>query len=550
MEPDFEFSHEIQTYARVHRIGQLNPKTFSYRLTVQMDRVERDILTRQALRNEYPGKVNAYSVELDDGGEYIEEEHYLNKDGGEVAKEQPEVADEDKPHRQQHTTRTSRKDQRSPSRGRSSIPQATSNVRNIIPPIVSRKSMLEARVPTQAGPSAASSSSVTRGRFLRRYAKAIDDKRPQVPTPSRTSSLVVGPRSSTLDGSSKSQSQIRGSSARAAGPSSRGSSASRGNSKGGSIPRRIVPGSILATTQTTIARGGRSTELGRYESKCRVQRAPFGPPKQPEAVSASQPPVAVPAHTTPAPSNSSTETYTSKRLSETLQSMGTVIARHPIITDRSQPQSNPSLSATVQVSPSDAGTYKGSLPSPYSPGSESIQGLTSASSEALGPRLTSYAEHELAASARNFGPATLITHIPSRFLAPTAGAALAASARESVGSDEVPDEIINSILAAQSPDSGSFSPISPGTYGRFPVPPAGTQASGAARRDTRGSTGPVMVNGIPTVYASIHDPPLRTLIGYPSVRNASSRNSGAAPALRRVGTLEVIEAPGPSVTDL
>lgn len=57
MEPDHEFFRELQGYARVSRIGQKNPWTFSYRLIDEKSTVEMSILQRQKERGEYPGGV-------------------------------------------------------------------------------------------------------------------------------------------------------------------------------------------------------------------------------------------------------------------------------------------------------------------------------------------------------------------------------------------------------------------------------------------------------------------------------------------------------------
>jgi hypothetical protein len=57
MEPDHEFYRELQGYARVNRIGQRNPWTFSYRLIDDASEVEISILQRQKERGEFPGRV-------------------------------------------------------------------------------------------------------------------------------------------------------------------------------------------------------------------------------------------------------------------------------------------------------------------------------------------------------------------------------------------------------------------------------------------------------------------------------------------------------------
>ena len=47
---------ELQGYARVHRIGQKNPFSFSYRLIDESSEIEARILKRQADRKELPGR--------------------------------------------------------------------------------------------------------------------------------------------------------------------------------------------------------------------------------------------------------------------------------------------------------------------------------------------------------------------------------------------------------------------------------------------------------------------------------------------------------------
>ncbi|KAH7330505.1 hypothetical protein BKA65DRAFT_434313 [Rhexocercosporidium sp. MPI-PUGE-AT-0058] len=67
MEPDYEFHRELQGYARVHRIGQGNPESYSYRLIDAVDQMEQSIIKRQEARGEYPGRpdmVNDCDVEV------------------------------------------------------------------------------------------------------------------------------------------------------------------------------------------------------------------------------------------------------------------------------------------------------------------------------------------------------------------------------------------------------------------------------------------------------------------------------------------------------
>jgi len=56
MEPDHHFVRELQGYARVHRIGQRNPCSYSYRLVDDSSEVEQRVLKRQADRKEFPGR--------------------------------------------------------------------------------------------------------------------------------------------------------------------------------------------------------------------------------------------------------------------------------------------------------------------------------------------------------------------------------------------------------------------------------------------------------------------------------------------------------------
>ena len=78
MEPDHHFVRELQGYARVHRIGQRNPLSYSYRLIDDSSEIENRILKRQADRKEIPGRrlgqeevgklVPAENVEEQQGG--------------------------------------------------------------------------------------------------------------------------------------------------------------------------------------------------------------------------------------------------------------------------------------------------------------------------------------------------------------------------------------------------------------------------------------------------------------------------------------------------
>ncbi|CZT04000.1 uncharacterized protein RAG0_10595 [Rhynchosporium agropyri] len=67
MEPDYEFHRELQGYARVHRIGQKNPISYSYRLIDALDELEQGLVKRQKARGELPGRLER----LDDSDEEV-----------------------------------------------------------------------------------------------------------------------------------------------------------------------------------------------------------------------------------------------------------------------------------------------------------------------------------------------------------------------------------------------------------------------------------------------------------------------------------------------
>lgn len=62
MEPDHEFFRELQGYARINRIGQKNPETYTYRLIDEGSEIEMSILKRQAERGEFPGQFRQQHV--------------------------------------------------------------------------------------------------------------------------------------------------------------------------------------------------------------------------------------------------------------------------------------------------------------------------------------------------------------------------------------------------------------------------------------------------------------------------------------------------------
>ncbi len=56
MEPDYEFYRELQAVARVHRIGQRNDRSYSFRLINEGSEIEMRIVERQDARCELHGK--------------------------------------------------------------------------------------------------------------------------------------------------------------------------------------------------------------------------------------------------------------------------------------------------------------------------------------------------------------------------------------------------------------------------------------------------------------------------------------------------------------
>jgi hypothetical protein len=56
MEPDHEFYRELQAVARIHRIGQKNPRSYSFRLINEGSEFETRILKRQEERGEIHGR--------------------------------------------------------------------------------------------------------------------------------------------------------------------------------------------------------------------------------------------------------------------------------------------------------------------------------------------------------------------------------------------------------------------------------------------------------------------------------------------------------------
>ena len=56
MEPDYEFYRELQAVARVHRIGQRNLRSYSFRLIDEGSEIENRIVKRQEQRGEVHGR--------------------------------------------------------------------------------------------------------------------------------------------------------------------------------------------------------------------------------------------------------------------------------------------------------------------------------------------------------------------------------------------------------------------------------------------------------------------------------------------------------------
>jgi hypothetical protein len=56
VEPDYEFYRELQSVARIHRIGQKNQRSYSFRLINEGAEIENRIVKRQEARGEVHGK--------------------------------------------------------------------------------------------------------------------------------------------------------------------------------------------------------------------------------------------------------------------------------------------------------------------------------------------------------------------------------------------------------------------------------------------------------------------------------------------------------------
>jgi SNF2 family DNA or RNA helicase len=56
MEPDYEFYRELQAVARIHRIGQINQRSYSFRLINEGSGIENKIVKRQEERGEMHGR--------------------------------------------------------------------------------------------------------------------------------------------------------------------------------------------------------------------------------------------------------------------------------------------------------------------------------------------------------------------------------------------------------------------------------------------------------------------------------------------------------------
>lgn len=87
MEPDYDFTRELQAYARINRIGQENEETRSYRLVNSNSEVEQRIVKRQNDRKEYPGTpINEHDIgtmEIDEVEELPKfKEKVAEKEGG------------------------------------------------------------------------------------------------------------------------------------------------------------------------------------------------------------------------------------------------------------------------------------------------------------------------------------------------------------------------------------------------------------------------------------------------------------------------------------
>jgi hypothetical protein len=78
MEPDYEFYRELQAVARVHRIGQRNERSYSFRLINEGSESEMRIVKRQDARGELHGK----EVKTKLLSEVIPEKHGEERENG------------------------------------------------------------------------------------------------------------------------------------------------------------------------------------------------------------------------------------------------------------------------------------------------------------------------------------------------------------------------------------------------------------------------------------------------------------------------------------
>ncbi|KAJ5050732.1 uncharacterized protein L3040_002605 [Drepanopeziza brunnea f. sp. 'multigermtubi'] len=95
MEPDYEFYRELQAYARVHRVGQKNPESRSYRLLESGNQVESRILQRQAERGEFPGRPDEEEEDIHRYGDVTEmvAKYASPEEGGDGGEGGAEVAE-------------------------------------------------------------------------------------------------------------------------------------------------------------------------------------------------------------------------------------------------------------------------------------------------------------------------------------------------------------------------------------------------------------------------------------------------------------------------
>jgi len=78
MEPNPKFESEMQTYARIHRLGQMSEKIYTFRLVDSDSEYEEEILKVQAQAGQFPGRPRGFHEDVEDE---VEEEIWVPPQG-------------------------------------------------------------------------------------------------------------------------------------------------------------------------------------------------------------------------------------------------------------------------------------------------------------------------------------------------------------------------------------------------------------------------------------------------------------------------------------